>query len=383
MRIKFLRMFVITLIPFIFHSCSKESSTTAAAVSFTADMITVIGNERREGKIYVKGNEYRTDVNENGEDLSIVVDRESGKHKVIVHSEKSAREAWNNRTVSLANNPFEAYNYSLKRYSSKEKGSETINGYECKKVEIFTKDRKLMTAWVAKKFNWPIKIITSLGPPRNVELRNIKEEPVEEELFEVPEDYEFSPLPETKKEQTGDKEKQKRLLDVKESKEAVYKKLEEKGTEMENEDGKIAVRSIFSSGLAKFFPGWHLFYITREDDLGGNSFSYSPIKKAAVEKDNKDVYFLYEPETDTRLENGLKISQRQNIELKNKEEVEEFGKVLFTLYFKGSRNMFPESLGDNRWAIYISPDHSNGFIVELNDNGEIVDLNYKLKIKDK
>lgn len=364
----------------MFFACPTGSSTTATIESFTADMTQRIGDYIIEGKIYVKGNKYRMDINEKGKELSIVVNRESGKQNVLVHSQKFAEEVWNNSARSLSNNPFESFYYALEKYSSREKGSEVINDYKCKKIEIYANDEKLLTAWMANKLNWPIKILTALGTPKNVELKNIKEELVEENLFQLPEDYKFTPLPEPKK------EKDERLLNLDANREAVFKKLEEKGIEIETEDGTIKVRAIFLTTLARFFPGWNFFNINREKDiLGKPSISYIPVEKAAVNIANKEIYLLERPETDMHLESGLKMFQSQNIKLNTKEEVKKFANILPKLFFRSSKVLGVESLGENKWAIYndTASGYLKGFIVELNSNGEIVDLNYKLKIKEK
>lgn len=377
MKINLIKSLAITLILFMFFACP---TTPATVESFTADMTQRIGNDILEGKIYVKGNKYRMDINEQGSELSIIVDHESGKQKILVHSRKIAEELWNNSERSLSNNPFESFYYALKKYSSKEKGSEVINGYNCKKIEIYVDDRKLLTAWVANKLNWPIKILTELGIPKNAELKNIKEEPVEENLFQLPENYGFTPLPEPKK------EKDERLLNAEKNREAVYKKLEEKGIETETEDGTLKARLIFVSRLSRFFPKWNFFNINREKDiLGKILINPAPVEKAAVNIENEQVYLLERPETDMRLESGLKMIQSQNIKLNTKEEIKEFAYILPILFFRSSKTQGVESLGENKWAIYAdtAAGTAKGFIVELNNNGEIVDLNYKLKIKEK
>lgn len=361
----------------MFFACPTN---TATVENFTADMTQRIGDDILEGKIYVKGNKYRMDINVQGSELSIIVDHESGKQKILIHSQKIAEEVWNNSSRSLYNNPFESFYYALEKYSSIEKGSEVINGYKCKKIEIYANDEKLLTAWVANKLNWPIKILTAIGIPKNAELKNIKEEAIEENLFQLPENYEFTPLPEPKK------EKDERLLNLEKNREAVYKKLEEKGIESETEDGTLKARLIFVSRLSRFFPKWNFFNINREKDvLGKVTISYTAFEKAAVNIENEQVYLLERPETDMRLESGLKMIQSQNIKLNTEEEIKEFANILPRLFFRSSKALRIESLGKNKLAIYTdtAAGVAKGFIVELNSNGEIVDLNYKLKIKEK
>ena len=377
MKINLIKSLTMVLILFMFFACTP---TTATVENFTADMTQRIGEDILEGKIYVKGNKYRMDINEQGSELSIIVDHESGKQKILIHSRKFAEELWNNSERSLSNNPFESFYYALEKYSSKEIGSEVINGYNCKKIEIYVADRKLLTAWVANKLNWPIKILTEIGIPKNAELKNIKEEAIEENLFQLPENYEFTPLPEPKK------EKDERLLNLEKNREAVYKKLEEEGIEIETEDGTVKARLIIVTSLSRFFPKWNFFNINREKDvLGKIIVSYTAFEKAAVNVENDQVYLLKRPETDMRLENGLEMIQNQNIKLNTEKEIKEFANIPPRLFFRNSKALRTESLGENKLAIYTdtAAGVAKGFILELDGNGEIVDLNYKLKIKEK
>jgi len=378
MRIKFIKSFIAALILLMVVGCPTNPTTKG----FTADMVQKVNNQNIEGKIFAKENEYRMDIKERGEDISILVNRESGKQKIIIHSRKTAKEVLNTSNKSLSNNPFESFYYSLKKNSSREKGTEFINGYECKKIEVYKKDKILITAWVSDSLNWPLKIETAIGPPKEVELSNIKEMPVEENLFQVPKGYRFSPLPEQKKEGTQSKEKS---VDIKAIKEIAFKKLEEKGIELETEDGTIKLRRIIISTLTKYFPGWYFFRINREKKVQGEiSFSNIPVEKAAVSKDKKTVYIIESPETDMSLNKELKTLLDQDIKLNNEKAIKDFGRALVVLYFRETTVQGVEPLGENEWAIYdgTASGYLKGFIVKLDKNGKIAELNYKLKIKE-
>ena len=195
MNKKFIKSCITVLILFTAVGCP----TNPAPKGFTADIIQKTNSHIEEGKIFVKGNEYRMDINEKGKDISILVNRESGKQKIVAHYRKSAREVLNTSVTSLSNNLFEFYNYLLQKDSSRIQGSEIINGYKCKKIEIYDKDESLLTAWISDSLDWPLKIKTQKETSRELELKNIKEVPIEEKLFELPEDYKFIPFQESKK----------------------------------------------------------------------------------------------------------------------------------------------------------------------------------------
>ena len=383
MKISFIKCFIGVFVSLMIITCPSNST----GEGFTADMTQQMGNETIEGKLFVKGDQYRMDLEEQGEKLSILVDRTSDKTTIVIHSQKAAREIASSSLQSLSNNPFESYKTLLKEYSSREKGSETIDGYKCKEIEIYQDDKDLMTVWVSEKLDWPLKISLKRDPTWETELKNIKEKDLGSDLFQVPKDYNLSAMAEVKKEAAPAKEEPEKTEDLTATKEAVLKKLEEKGIERESEKGIIKLKRVQTAELSEYFPGWHFFRVTQEKEMEGGMtvFGMIPVEKAAVSADNQKVYLLNSPGTTMPLEDGLEMFQNQGVKVNNEEDVKKLGKALATLYFSDSRVEGVESSGENQWAIYTGTffDKLKGFIVEVNSDGEITGLNYKLKIKDK
>jgi hypothetical protein len=378
MRKKLAKNFSAVLILIIVVGCHTNRTTKV----FTADMVQKINNRNIEGKIFIKGNEYRMDINEKGEDISIIVNRESGKQKIVIHSGRTAQEVLNNSSRSISNNPFESFYYALEENSSREKGTEVINGHECKKIEVYSEDKILITAWVSDSLNLPIKIKTERVPIKEVELSNIKEETIEGDLFRVPEGYRFSRFRKPKKSKTKPK---KETVNIKEIRQTALKKIEESGIELENENGKIKLRRIIISSLARYFPGWYFFRVNREKIVQNEILlSEIPLEKAAIYKDEKTVYLIKSPKTDTSLDEVLKTLLDKDVKLDSEEDLKDFGKALFILYFREGTVQDVEILGENEWAIYEGTDsgYLKGFTVKLDNNGKILKLNYKLKIKE-
>jgi hypothetical protein len=378
MRRKLLKSSIIALTILIIAGCHKNRMTKV----FTADMVQKVNNLNIEGKIFIKGNEYRMDINEKGEDISIVVNRESGKQKIIIHSGKTAQEVLNNSRRSLSNNPFESFYYALEENSSREKGTEVINGFKCEKIEVYSEDKILITAWISDSLDLPIKIKTAMAPSKEVELSNIKEETIEGNIFQVPEDYRFTPVPEPKTRKTKSKEEP---ININEIKQIALKKIEEKGIELENEDGKIKLRRIIISNLARYFPEWYFFRVNREKKLQDEiSLSKTPLEKAAIYKDKKTVCLIETPETDMSLDKTLKTLLHKDVRLNKEETIKDFGRALVMLYFRNETVQGVELTGKNEWAFYdgTASGYLKGFIVKLNNKGEILELNYKLKIKE-
>lgn len=379
---------ILILLPFI-------ASASSTVESFSAYYIQKEQFELIRGKVFAKGNKYRMDMEEEDEEISIIVDRETERTKILIHSQKAFQEILNESLKSLSNNPFEAARYSLEKYKSKEKGSETLEGYECQKTEIYGEEngeeKKLMTVWSSEKLILPVKIIQHLDSYREVKLKNIKEESLDESLFKPPEEYECLSSPETKKEKAAPEKKEieESSSDIKLAKnieESILMKLEERGIKRVTDDGTIKIRETRAPVLDEYFPNWKFFRITREKKIqGGTSFAYIQADKASASKDGEKVLLLSSPATDMPLENGLKMAQEENIRLTEREEIEEFADALDAIYFKDPKVKEIESLEQGKWAIYTGTfmSYKKGFLITIDEEGKITELDYSLKIKKK
>lgn len=377
MKKYFVKSFFTVLVFIIVCGCFKDTAT----LKFSADMIQNVNNRRIEGKIFVTENKYRMDIKEGKEELGIIVDRESGKQKVIVHSQKVAQEYLNTSDKSLSNNPFENLNYLVKRGSSDTIGSEIINGYKCTRIEVSNDRKKLLTAWVSDSLNWPLKIVTDVKPSKDVELSNIKEhEVVKASLFKVPDGYKVSLLPEKKKDKPQVEEKREPLPDIGKMKEFVLEKLEEKGIDIETDEGKLEVREFGATVLRRYFSGWRYFRVVRSKETKDKTSSGGiPIMSAVVSNDITKVYFLNSLEADTTIDMGIELFKNREIKPDNEKTVKDFGKALTLLYFVGTRVEDVEPMNGNKWVINIINRSGNRsfFTVTLNKNGNITDIEYK------
>ncbi|MEJ2306398.1 MAG: DUF4412 domain-containing protein [candidate division WOR-3 bacterium] len=379
MRLRFFKGFIAALTLLTIISCSTDTTT----VNFTADMVQKINARRIEGKIFVKGDEYRMDIKENNEELSILVNSKSGKHTVLVHSQKVASEYLATGSKSLSNNPFENLNYLFKRGSSDTIGSEIINGYECTKIEVFNDRKKLLTAWVSDSLNWPLKIVTEVNPSKDVELSNIKEqEVVKASLFKVPDGYKVSLLPEKKKDKPQIEEKREPLPDIGKMKKAVLEKLREKGIDLETDEGTVEVREFGATVLKKYFSGWRYFRIVRSKETKDKTSSAgNPIMNAVVSNDITKVYFLSSLDADTTIDMGIELFKNREIKPDNEKTVKDFGKALTLLYFVGTRVEDVEPMNGNKWGINLInlSGKRSFFTITLNKAGNIKDIEYKIK----
>ena len=187
----FAKMFVLAMLATVLFS----TSALAASDDFSADLISKDGENIIKGKLFLSGSNYRMDMNEEGEDISIIVDLGTGRTNVLIHSQKMFMTIKNGSMKSASNNPFESYKQSAERYGTKQTGTEKINGYKCKIMEISDEGKKLMTAWVCDKFEIPLKLIRSVEPYGEMELKNIKEGPIDKSLFKTPPEYQGMNMP--------------------------------------------------------------------------------------------------------------------------------------------------------------------------------------------
>ena len=161
----------------------------AQAAQFSADLIDAKGDRTLHGKIYVKDHQYRMEMPEAEEKVIILVDEKTGTTRVLAPAERIFLEFKNTNMKSLMNNPFQAFRYSKERYESKAMGKETINGYVCQKTLLSAQGQDLMTAWMSTKLGFLVKIVNHGKKGMFFELKNIKEGPVDDTHFKVPEGY--------------------------------------------------------------------------------------------------------------------------------------------------------------------------------------------------
>jgi len=161
----------------------------ALTAQFSADMTERYGDMTKSAKIYVKDSIYCIDLVEDGEQIIIIVDQDAKKTIVIPVSTKEYRELAIDDMMSIMNDPFQGYKYSAEMGEERNAGTETVNGFECDKFVVSMMDNDVMSQWVSKKLGFPIKIIAHGPPDKVVELTNIKEGPVDEARFKIPEGF--------------------------------------------------------------------------------------------------------------------------------------------------------------------------------------------------
>jgi hypothetical protein len=94
--------------------------------------------------------------------------------------------------MSMMNDPFQSYKYTLGYGDEEFMGTEMVHGYECNVYQIAMDDTPVMAKWHAKSLDFPIKIVgygQQGQQERIIEITDIEEKAVEASIFTVPEGF--------------------------------------------------------------------------------------------------------------------------------------------------------------------------------------------------
>ena len=164
--------------------------TLSTAAEFTADMNQRLHGTTLTGKIFVKGEKYRVELQDaGGHRMFIIVDQKADLTFVVNPAEKEYMETPSTGMFSLMNDPFQSARYMQTKFTKRPLGKETISGYACDKFTFESDKQEMMTVWNAEKLGFALKISLPDKKHSFVELNNIKEGPVDEALFKVPAGY--------------------------------------------------------------------------------------------------------------------------------------------------------------------------------------------------
>ncbi len=168
------------------------------AAEFTADFVEKQGQATVTGRIWVKGDKIRREVQKGGEAGVVIMRLDQGVVWNIVPDQKRYMETPNVRRSDV-DSP-EMKKELEKMAERRELGKERVNGYECDKTQFMYRDKAMgtMAQWVSKKLGHPVKV-EHRGPKGEIisfiEYRNIHEGAVSDSLFELPAGYEKTELP--------------------------------------------------------------------------------------------------------------------------------------------------------------------------------------------
>jgi hypothetical protein len=163
------------------------------AAEFSATMITQTGGLEIPGKVYVKGDKMRNEIQASGHPIINILRPDQKLVWIIMPQQKAYME--------MPINP--GTQQQMMALTDKEKakmkkvGSETIAGYNCDKYETTMdhqgKSMKVYT-WVATDLGVPIRVVSEDGS-FSMEYKDIKPVEVSDSLFEAPQGYKKMKMP--------------------------------------------------------------------------------------------------------------------------------------------------------------------------------------------
>jgi len=165
------------------------------AAEFSADMIQKSPMGNTNGKVFVKGENFRQEMNMGGQKQIMIFQKEKGIVWVLMPQLKMYMEmtAGGQQDMSPPT-PEEMEKMGEKKYL----GEEKVNGYKCKKYRYTPNDKSVGTStmWISKKINFPIKTeMEGSSGPMIMEYKNIQEKKISDSLFNIPAGYKKMSMP--------------------------------------------------------------------------------------------------------------------------------------------------------------------------------------------
>ena len=163
---------------------------SASAAEFTADVSQRLHGTDLTGKIFVKGEKYRLEQQDNKKHrMFIIVDQKANLTIVADPNEKNYMETPSQGMVSLMNDPLQSARYMEQKHKKILLGDEIISGFKCKKIKYEAQGKELMTVWKSNKLGFVLKLTLPDKKKSFLQLKNIKEGAVSKASLQVPAGY--------------------------------------------------------------------------------------------------------------------------------------------------------------------------------------------------
>jgi hypothetical protein len=165
----------------------------AQAAEFSASMITKAGGMEIPGKVYVKGDKMRNEIQAQGQTIINIMRPDKKVVWIIMPQQKAYME------MPITQETQQKMMTLTEKQKAKMKkvGTETIEGYTCDKYET-TMDHQgkstTMYTWIATDLGMPIKVVSQDGS-FSTEFKDIKPGEMADSLFEAPQGYQKMKMP--------------------------------------------------------------------------------------------------------------------------------------------------------------------------------------------
>jgi outer membrane lipoprotein-sorting protein len=169
------------------------SASLAPAAEFSAKMVTKAGGREILGKIYIKGDKARNEVQMAGSPGIQIMRPDKKVLWVVMPQQKAYMEMQftkehEQKMLKISEQA---------KAKMKKVGTETVNGYECDKFETTVAHKgksQKQNIWIAKNLGIPIKMVAEDGSFA-MEYKDIKPEKLDDSLFEPPPGYRKMKIP--------------------------------------------------------------------------------------------------------------------------------------------------------------------------------------------
>jgi hypothetical protein len=165
----------------------------AQAAEFSASMITKASGMEIPGKIYVKGDKMRNEIQAQGQTIINIMRPDKKVVWIIMPQQKAYME------MPITQETQQKMMTLTEKQKAKMKkvGTETVEGYTCDKYET-TMDHQgkstTMYTWIATDLGMPIKVVSQDGS-FSTEFKDIKPGEMADTLFEAPQGYQKMKMP--------------------------------------------------------------------------------------------------------------------------------------------------------------------------------------------
>ena len=164
-------------------------SVSVNAVDITADMIHKSPMGSFKGKMFLKGDNLRQEMDIRGEKQITIFRKDKGVVWILMPGQMMYMEMMAGSQKNMAPvDPDELEKMGKKKFIGKEK----VNGYMCSKYHYTFNDPSIgaATYWISEKLNFPVRMEMD-GPSGHMvtEYRNIQEKTMPDSLFNIPSGY--------------------------------------------------------------------------------------------------------------------------------------------------------------------------------------------------
>lgn len=160
------------------------------AAEFSADLLVSEGNLLKEGRILVRDEMYRMEIEDpSGPGVVVQMIPEQDLCRVLVPRYALFLEVTRSDGMARMFDTFLAAEAMKEYYTCVEEGSEDVAGWACTREAFQSGDTAALYRWNSEELGFPLKIAMVGYEDYYTELKNVKVEPIAAALFTIPDGY--------------------------------------------------------------------------------------------------------------------------------------------------------------------------------------------------